>query len=69
MKKVLSALLHSKKFLATLLAFIVATTATIAEALGVKLPEDSLAAILAPILTYVVGQGIADAGQSAQAKK
>ena len=52
-------LLKSKKFQASLVGLIVAVVGEI----GLNLDEQALLTVLSPILTYVVGQAIADIGK------
>lgn len=54
-------MLTSKKFIASVAGVIVAATARI----GLELPVEDVAAILAPIIAYIVGQGWADTGKEA----
>lgn len=63
-------LLKSKKFQASLVGLIVAAVAKI----GLNLDEQALLTVLSPILTYVLGQAVADIGKEkakaeAEAKK
>lgn len=51
--------LTSKKFVAACAASIAAA----ALKLGIDLPTDAIMAILSPLLTYIVGQGMADIGK------
>ena len=52
-------LLKSKKWLTSVAGTIVGLVGV----LGIELPVESVVAILLPICTYVVGQGIADVGK------
>jgi len=54
-------ILGSKKALAAIAGVVVSLVAK----LGVDLPTDALVAILAPIMAYIVGQGVADIGKEA----
>lgn len=59
MKKALTGMFTSKKFIASLAAAICSGVGT----LGLNLPTESVVAILSPIIAYVLGQGIADTGK------
>jgi hypothetical protein len=61
MLDVLKEMLTSKKFLAAVAGVLVAAAARI----GLDLPVEDVAAVLAPIIAYIVGQGWADAGKEA----
>ena len=52
----------SKKFVAAIAGAIVALVAK----LGVEMETESVMAVITPILAFVVGQGIADAGKEAK---
>ena len=52
-------LLKSKKFQASLVGLIVAMVGRI----GLNLDEQALLTVLSPILTYIVGQAMADIGK------
>jgi uncharacterized membrane protein (DUF441 family) len=54
-------LLTSKKALAAIAGFIVAAVGRV----GLDLDPDAVTQVLAPIVAYIVGQGIADAGKEA----
>ena len=61
MKSLIRGLLTSKKF-------ITAIAATISAAilkLGLDVPTESIMAILSPLITYLLGQGLADFGKNA----
>lgn len=58
-------LLASRKALAAIAGTVVGLVAK----LGVDLDTESLVAVLAPIMAYILGQGIADAGAGKEAKK
>lgn len=58
---VLTDLLNSKKFIAMLAGVIVAFVAK----LGIQMDTEAVLTILSPIMTYIVGQGIADHGKAA----
>lgn len=51
----------SKKFVTT----IAATIAAAAMKIGLDLPTESVAVILSPVITYIIGQGWADTGKEA----
>ena len=51
------------------LAAIAGTVVGLVAKLGVDLDTESLVAVLAPIMAYILGQGIADAGAGKEAKK
>lgn len=51
--------LRSKKFYAALIGLLVA----ILGSNDLVIPADALEAVLAPIIAYIVGQGVADAGK------
>lgn len=53
-------LLNSKKFRAAIAATIVALCAKA----GLDLDEGAVLAIISPLLTYIVGQGVADFGKA-----
>lgn len=55
------ALLSSKKFVAALIAALVWLTGKV----GLSVDTETMAGIVGPIVAYVVGQGIADAGKEA----
>ncbi|TXH41013.1 MAG: hypothetical protein E6Q97_38415 [Desulfurellales bacterium] len=61
MKNVIKGLLSSKKFVAALLA---AGVWALGKA-GLHIDTETLAGIVTPLLTYIVGQGIADVGKPA----
>ena len=52
-------MLTSKKFIAASAGVIISLGGT----WGLDLPTDSVMAILSPIMAYIIGQGIADAGK------
>lgn len=52
-------MLLSKKFLSTIAGVIVAGAAKI----GLEMETDAVALLIAPIISYVLGQGVADAGK------
>ena len=52
-------MLKSKKFIASVAGVIVAATAKI----GLDLDTEAVAAIVAPFVAYILGQGWADAGK------
>ena len=56
---VLKSLLSSKKFLATLVGIIV----TLVAKIGWDVPEETVTKLVGLLASYVVGQGIADAGK------
>ena len=58
-------LLASRKALAAIAGTVVGLVAK----LGGDLDTESLVAVLAPIMAYILGQGIADAGAGKEAKK
>lgn len=58
---VLRGLLGSKKGLMA----IVATIAAMVASIGWQVDKETLAIILAPVVAYIVGQGIADHGKEA----
>lgn len=55
------ALFTSKKFIAALAGVVV----SLVSVAGLELPTDAVAAVLAPVMAYIVGQGIADNGKEA----
>lgn len=61
LKEVLRALFSSKKFVAALVAMLV----WIAGKVGLHLSTEVVSGAIAPLLTYIVGQGIADQGMPA----
>lgn len=61
MKTTLYEMFTSKKFLASLAGTIVASVAKI----GLDLPVEDVATLLAPITAYILGQGWADSGKEA----
>ena len=61
-RRVLLELLSSKKAVATLAGVLVA----IAAKVGIGLEPDAVAAIVSPILAYILGLGIADHGKEAE---
>lgn len=61
LKEVLRALFSSKKFVAALVAMLV----WIAGKVGLHLSTEVVSGAIAPLLTYIVGQGIADQGKPA----
>ena len=61
MNKALASLITSKKFIVMLAGVIVAFVAEVTP-IG-NLDETAVATILAPIMAYIVGQGIADTGK------
>ena len=52
----------SKKFMTALAS----TIAAAAMRIGLELPVEDIAAILAPLLAYILGQGWADTGKEAE---
>jgi hypothetical protein len=61
MKQMIYDLLTSKKFIASIAAMLVALAARI----GLDLPEETVALIIAPIITYILAQGWTDRGKEA----
>lgn len=61
LKEVIKALFSSKKFVAALVAMLV----WIAGKVGLHLSTEVISGAIAPLLTYIVGQGIADQGKPA----
>lgn len=61
LKEVIKALFSSKKFVAALVAMVV----WLAGKLGLHLSTEVVSGAIAPLLTYIVGQGIADQGKPA----
>ena len=61
-RRVLLELLSSKKAVATLAGVLVA----IAAKVGIGLEPDAVAALVSPILAYLLGQGIAAPGKAAE---
>ena len=59
MRHALRSMFTSKKFIASLAGVVVSLVGTI----GIDLPADSIMAILSPLMAYIVGQGVADAGK------
>ena len=57
--EIFKSMLKSKKFIASLAGVIVSAVGTA----GLQLPTDSVMAILSPIMAYILGQGVADAGK------
>jgi predicted transcriptional regulator len=58
----LKEMLASKKFLTAVAAMIVAAVAK----LGLELETGAVYAILSPLVAYILGQGVADAGKSVE---
>lgn len=56
----LKALFSSKKFVAALVGVAVALLAKI----GIELDTQDVAAVVSPIIAYIIGQGITDVGKS-----
>lgn len=56
-------ILLSKKFQAALLAILLVI---LGEGFGVHLEQDTLMALMAPVVAYILGQGIADHGKEAE---
>ncbi len=61
MKKTLIDILSSKKAITALLAF----AAAIAAKFGFDLDTDSIELIVAPLIAYILAQGVADHGKEA----
>ena len=61
LQTILRDMLQSKKFLAAVAGVLVG----IAGRIGLELETESLMAVLSPIVAYIFGQGIADAGKEA----
>lgn len=59
MKQVLVDMLTSKKFLTMIVALILGVT----NRIGLNLPESELQIVIASLMTYIIGQGFADAGK------
>lgn len=59
MSKALKDMFGSKKAIAMIVGLIV----SFAGKYGLELPTEELTAILSPVLAYIVGQGLADAGK------
>ncbi len=59
MKKAIFQMFQSKKAIAMLVGLVVA----VGGHLGLNLDPDALTTILAPVLAYIVGQGVADHGK------
>ena len=57
-----SRMLRSKKFIAAVLATILGMTAHVVF----KVPTGDIAPLILPLLTFVLGQGIADVGKEAE---
>ena len=57
--EVLRGLLGSKKFV----AMIVGLIATLVAKIGWDVPEETIAKVVALIASYIIGQGVADAGK------
>lgn len=55
-------LLSSKKFIATLLGFVIA----LAARFGFEVSYEELLALVSPFIAYILGQGIADFGKEAK---
>lgn len=55
----LRAMLASKKFIGAIAGVIVAGALKV----GVDLPTDAVAAVISPIVAYILGQGVADLGK------
>jgi hypothetical protein len=62
MWKTLAELLTSKKALAAVAGVIIAAT----NRYGLQLPEEAVNQILAAVVAYVIGQGLADFGKAAK---
>lgn len=59
MLQALKDMIGSKKAIAMIVGLIV----SFAGKYGLELPTEELTAILSPVLAYIVGQGVADAGK------
>lgn len=57
-------LFSSKKFQAALIALAISLVVFVLNKVGVKVTDDQLIAFLAPVLTYIGAQGVADLGKS-----
>lgn len=58
----IKAMFGSKKFLASVVGMVVGLVAKV----GIELDTDAVMAVLSPVLAFVLGQGIADAGKEAK---
>lgn len=58
----LKRMVASKKAVAMAAGVVVGLVAKV----GIELPTDAVAAILAPIVAYILGQGLADQGKEAR---
>ena len=61
LQTILRDMLRSKKFLAAVAGVLVG----LAGKVGLELETESLVAVLTPIVAYILGQGLADAGKEA----
>ena len=59
MTEAVRAMFGSKKFLAAAVGVIVG----VAGQYGLDIPAQELTVVLSPVLAYIVGQGVADAGK------
>ena len=59
--QLIRSLLSSKKAIAAIAGVIVAAVGRF----GLDLPTDAVTQVVAPIIAYILGQGIADAGKEA----
>ena len=55
----LRVMLGSKKFIGAIAGMIVAAALKV----GLELPSDAVAAVIAPVVAYILGQGVADLGK------
>lgn len=65
MWKLIREVLTSKKAIAAIVGVIVAFAARY----GLELPADAVTQVISPIVAYIIGQGFADFGKSAQQAK
>jgi uncharacterized membrane protein (DUF441 family) len=65
LREVFFTIITSKKALATIAGILV----TFAAKRGIMIPESQVNEILAMLISYIVGQGIADAGKSIGASR
>ncbi len=63
MNNLIKGLLTSKKFMAAIVAMIVAA----GTRYGLHLDPETVGVIIAPLIAYIVGQGMADRGKEATA--
>ena len=60
----MSDLLSSKKAKAAIAAAIISAVAVFLQHMGVNLTTEQISLVLAPLLVYILGQGVADVGKN-----